>query len=202
MKSYVCCCQSRCSDRDNSCVFIDDTVERRARRSTAAHLVRQERGWQAGTAEARKGKRETTEGEGGRVEDENGPGVEEKGDATGKVNGPIRGCCGATLEGDGTLGDSVPNEWSRVGPTKIRGTHLALWNESLPLHDRARECSHQQTSPLGPTWTGHFFREPWYVMAVSHHITKCRGIFHPIKGRAFRQGRMVTHKQQATTPDI
>ena len=90
-----------------------------------------------GTAEARKGERETTAGGGGRVEDENGPGVEAKGDATGKVNGPIRGCCGATLEGDGTLGDAVPNEWSRVGLTKIRGTHLALWNGSLPLHDRA-----------------------------------------------------------------
>jgi len=78
------------------------------------------------------------------VEDENGPGVEAKGDATGKVNGPIHGCCGATLEGDGTLGAAVPNEWSRPGPTR--------WNWSLPLHDPA-----MQTLPLGPTGRGHFF---------------------------------------------
>ena len=134
------------------------------------------------------------------MEDENGPSIETKGDATGKVNGPIRGCCRDVGRRDGALGDAVPNEWSRVGPTKIHGTHLALWNGSLPLHDRTRECFYQQISPLGPTGAGHFFREPWYVIVV--YITKCRGIFHPINGRVFRQGRMVTHRQQATTPDI
>ena len=93
------------------------------------------------------------------------PASKRKSDATGKVNGPIRGYCRNVGRRDGAQGDAAPNEWPRVGPAKIHGT---LWN-----------------SPLGPTGAGHFFREPWYVIVV--YITKCRGIFHPINRRVFLQ---------------